>query len=428
MKATIEEINSAFTPQKEVTDPKQFMGRYNEIKRGLNFLNTDGSFLLIYGLRGLGKSSLANQIEIIAKGNPTLLKMCGLDKFIPKKAFDFFVHTIKCDDYVKDISSLAKRIILGDEHNKSLYDYLKDDKQKVDKALELFAKKETIIQQQKTRSGTEDEYIISEDIVHIFRQALNVIRKDNQEKSGILILIDEFDLISDKRGFASLIKSITSDYIKFGVVGIADDINDLVTDHASIARQIEPIEIGLMIDEHLEKIISRAEEIVKNEIKFSSDAKTKIVTKAKGFPYYVHLIGKEAFLIAFEREIFEIDTNIINECEELIKSGLSNSVHETQYTLLASSSARESILRLLASDNQNHTLVENVHAKIKEMGIDKPSKYLGELTANIVGDDKAKAPIKMIKRNQFCKFNDPLFKLYVTMREPIHSDCINASL
>ena len=409
MVVKIDDINMAFTPKKEIENPEQFIGRYEEVKQCLNFLNTDGAFLLIFGLRGLGKSSLANQVMKIAEGDDTLLNLCHLTKFIPRKGFNYFVHITKCDDYVKDIPTLIKRIVLGDESNKALYDYLKDGSQKIDKAIELFAKRE----QQKELNNTE----LSEDLIHVFRQALSVIRKDNQDKSGIIILIDEFDLIENKSNFASLIKSVSSDYIKFGVIGIADDIHDLVNDHASIARQIEPVEVGLMIEDELKLIIDQAEKEVSKEFSFTEEAKDLIVKNSNGFPYYVHLIGKEAFMVAFERDITTIDVLVVNECLEKIKLGLSKSIHETNYVLLCNSEAREKLLRLIASSKENYTNTEDIYSQYKEQyNIEKPSKYLTELIEEVDG----KPILKLVRKGKFCRFVDPLFKLYVTIREPIY--------
>lgn len=405
----IEDINKAFTPKKEIQNPEQFIGRYEEIKQCLNFLNTGGSFLMIFGLRGLGKSSLANQVMKVAEGNETLLELCQLTKFKPRKGFNYFVHVTKCDDFVRDIPTLIKRIVLGDESNKALYDYLKDGSQKIDKAIELFAKRD-----KQTKEVSNE---ISEDLIHLFRQALSVIKKDNQEKDGIIILIDEFDLIEDKSNFASLIKSVSNEFIKFGVIGIADDIHDLVSDHSSIARQIEPVEVGLMIEDELKLIIDHAEKEISNEITFTTSAKKLIITNAKGFPYYVHLLGKEALMIAFERDVNEINVSIIEECIVKIKQGLSKSIHETNYVLLANSDAREKLLRLIATNEENYINTENIYSEYKELyNIEKPSKYMNELIENV--DEKP--ALKLVKKGKFCRFVDPLFKLYITLREPIY--------
>jgi len=417
MKLTIEDIKKAFTPKREIKDPKQFIGRFKEIKKSVNFLNTDGSFLMVYGLRGLGKSSLANQIKLIAEGNDTLLKLCKLDKFIPKKGFNYLVHLVKCDNSIIDIATLIHRIILGDEKNPSLYNYVKNTDKKVDKALKLFADKMDLVKKNEKNSDfTSPE--LSHDIIQIFRQALSVIRKDNQEKSGIIILVDEFDIIANKNNFASLVKSLSDDeFIKFGIVGIADDLSDLLQEHASIARQIEPVEVGLMNDFELEQIINVAETTINKEITFNSDAKTKMIIAAKGLPYHIHLIGKEALEYALEHDLTEIKEEIITECEESIISGNSNSIYRESYNLICNTAARELMLRFIAKEQDNYVRIEDLYSKLKTIGVEKPSNYLEELTSSV-----DKAPTIKIVRDNMCRFIDPLFRLYVNLRTPIFED------
>ncbi len=429
MDLVIEDIQNAFTPKREIKEPKHFIGRFEEIRSSLNFLNTEGSFLMIYGLRGLGKSSLANQVKIIAEGNDTLLKLCKLDKFIPKKGFNYIVHLIRCDHSVKNITTLVKRIILGDEKNPSLYEYVKNTDVKVDKALKLFADKSDIIEKKVDKSNKIKPIDLSNDIIQIFRQSLSVIRKNNQDKTGVIIIVDEFDIIADKSNFSSLIKSLSDDdFVKFAVVGIADDITDLLEEHASIARQIEPVEIGIMNDNELEQIINVAEKSIRNEIVFTACARKKIIECANGFPYHIHLIGKEALEYAFEHELNEIDEKIVNLCEDRIMTGASNSIHRESYNLICSSSVRELTLKLIAKHKDNHMRVQDLYEELKSFGIEKPSIYLDELTKHNMETDKEKAIIKLVRENKFCRFSDPLFRLYVNLRTPIFEDKIKRKL
>jgi hypothetical protein len=128
------------------------------------------------------------------------------------------------------------------------------------------------------------------------------------------------------------------------------------------------------------------------------------------------LLGKEAFMLAFERDMKVLDVHHIEECIEKIKLGLSKSIHETNYVLLCNSGVREKLLRLIAENDANYINTEQLYIDFKELyALDKPSKYLKELTEAVDG----KAIIKQVKHGKFCRFVDPLFKLYVTMREPI---------
>jgi hypothetical protein len=67
-----------------------------------------------------------------------------------------------------------------------------------------------------------------------------VVQK-KMKRDAILILLDEFDVISNKSGLGSLIKTLSSEYVKFGICGIGRDLSDLVEDHNSV----EPKDSGL---------------------------------------------------------------------------------------------------------------------------------------------------------------------------------------
>lgn len=64
----IGKIQTAFSPAREIEDPKLFVGRGEEIKNAILAIQNPGGFIAIFGLRGVGKSSIANQLKLIAEG------------------------------------------------------------------------------------------------------------------------------------------------------------------------------------------------------------------------------------------------------------------------------------------------------------------------------------------------------------------------
>ena len=66
-------ILNAFKPSKSIRNPANFAGRELELLELIDALLIDGSCPIIYGERGLGKSSLAFQVARIALGDITLL-------------------------------------------------------------------------------------------------------------------------------------------------------------------------------------------------------------------------------------------------------------------------------------------------------------------------------------------------------------------
>jgi len=91
--------------------------------------------------------------------------------------------------------------------------------------------------------GSKYARVVAGDVVQTFRNFVNAIVAHQVEgrmkRSGLLILLDEFDVVSQKDGLGSLIKSMSSETVKFAICGVARDLNGLVRDHASVERLLE---------------------------------------------------------------------------------------------------------------------------------------------------------------------------------------------
>ncbi len=66
-------IDQVFSPAKEVEMPELFSGREDEIVQGIQAMRSDGASLCIYGKRGVGKTSIAKQLRLVAIDNFRLI-------------------------------------------------------------------------------------------------------------------------------------------------------------------------------------------------------------------------------------------------------------------------------------------------------------------------------------------------------------------
>jgi hypothetical protein len=73
---------------------------------------------------------------------------------------------------------------------------------------------------------------VPNDITQTFRNYLGSIVthqvKKRMKRDGLLILLNEFDIISDQQSLGLIIKSLSSKEVKFGICGIGRDLTDLV--------------------------------------------------------------------------------------------------------------------------------------------------------------------------------------------------------
>lgn len=414
----IDRINTAFFPSKEITDPEFFVGRKDEIKDSIIALSDPGSFLSFYGLRGVGKSSVVNQVKLIAEGNTQLPKRLKIERYLPQKGFNYLTILTNCDSYTLTVADLMKRILFGDNNNPSLLSYTKTGDRKLEQIKETYkatggaglmgVKMEIEGNEEKSYSS-----YLSDDLVQQFKLVLGTIQKDNQNKTGLLILIDEFDVLKDKAGFSSIIKTCSNEFVKFGISGIANTLTELITDHSSIGRQLHSINIKKMEPEEMYGIIKRAEVHIKNEITFSIDASNAIIKHAEGFPYFVHLLGKEALYEAFENSQKTIDLTTIEVLRGKICSGRLKTIYEDIYhSSVKSSPQRELLLKLFAEDEQNEIYSEKVYSDAKDLGVTNPSQLMRELTTPQDGSLGVLTKI----REQYFRFTDPVFKVYARLR------------
>lgn len=417
----ITRIQMAFSPANAITDPELFVGRRDEVLNGMRALTNPGSFLAIYGLRGVGKTSMAQQLQLIAEGHETLPQVLHLEKYAPRRGFRFLTQYIRCDTSLQTTNDLLRRMMFGEDIGSSLFGFTKSGDRRLDsikKVVQAEGSAEISAPIFGARigggGGREEMYktYVSDSLVQQFKKLLSMVRKDNQGRDGLLLIIDEFDIFPDKAGFASIVKTATSDFVKFAVVGIASSVTELLKGHASIGRSIEAIKIGRMTPFELIDILNNAEYRVGQGVLFTEPAKNFIINLAEGFPYFVHLVGREAMILAFERNVDLVDVKLIEEVNERITGGRLPTIYEdVYYGVVRHSPEREVLLKLLAETPENEIFIDDVCKTAQDMGIPNPYDLIGELTSVSLDD-----PVLVKVRGRYIHFSDPVFKVYARLR------------
>ncbi len=76
-------LYSTFFPGQQIEDPKWFAGRKFDIEKALKSLCSPGASIIVFGERGVGKSSFVEMIKLIATGNSHLLYKYNFQKLFP---------------------------------------------------------------------------------------------------------------------------------------------------------------------------------------------------------------------------------------------------------------------------------------------------------------------------------------------------------
>ncbi len=289
------DINNVFSPGSAIESIQEFAGRQVELMKAVSALRLKGASLVLYGYRGVGKSSLAQQISAIAKNDPLTLERVNAKQNV---AFDFNVVFISAAFGIKT-TEIAILSLLSDDAG--LRPYLTQSaSERVDKF--HFGVKSSLINAGASSDTKSTAQSFNPQIPAIFKNAVN----NAFQKTGkvCLIIIDEFDKIADQTGFAEFMKYCENLPVKFCIVGISDDVSELLRDHSSIARQIRDgsIYVPPMTKPEQLQIFEKAHEKMSCAYTFSDPAMDFICQCSQGHPYIIHKLGFESLKEAAAQE------------------------------------------------------------------------------------------------------------------------------
>jgi Cdc6-like AAA superfamily ATPase len=200
-----------------IRNPRRFVGRADLIKSCMNALNSREGLIAVYGKRGVGKSSLLRQIQEMANGNYNIVRKAGLGHLIPRKVRTYYTVHYACDARISNTDDLLRRLCndtdvedgllrLVPDSGKELTEFARSDEASggIDLKLVKWGVKGTDAQKYSS--------VVQHDLVQSFRNfvsgAVDANNRRWSKRDGIVILLDEFDVINDKSGMGSLIKSL----------------------------------------------------------------------------------------------------------------------------------------------------------------------------------------------------------------------------
>jgi hypothetical protein len=256
--ATLKDI---FRPASPTVDPDLFKGRATELSQVIGAIQEVGMHAVIYGERGVGKTSLGFMArEAFREVYPLSLALrvtCNMDD-------DF--ESI----WAKIPASLRRQLDDASEQSRTELQPLVD---RVDDILEL----NTITPDTVARAL----YLLGSHV-------------------PTLVIIDEFDRIGDWEStklFPDLIKAMSDDPSTATVllIGVADDVDGLVQGHASIDRALRQVYMPRMTRTELAQIVNdgvdRFKDRAQIDLEIEPAVTASIVLLSQGFPYYTHLLA-----------------------------------------------------------------------------------------------------------------------------------------
>lgn len=413
-----------------ITDPSRFVGRAELIENSMRAINTSSSLVTVFGKRGVGKSSLLRQIQLMATGDYEIAQKSGLAHLIPATPRKYYTVFYTCDSQIKNMEELLLRICTDTDPEDGLLRLVPDKGKELNefsRSSEKTGSLDLKVIKWGAKGQDAEKYSnnLRADTVQTFRNFCSSVVDNNnrwwRKRDGLIVFIDEFDVIEDKSGIGSLIKSLSSPRLKFAISGIADDLSALVDDHGSVERLIEqgyahvkPMSLG-----ETQLIFERAQEAYDGKLSIEDKVVERIFETSMGYPYFSQLVGKRCVERANSLGVNHINIEVLNDVLDEIAEGKAFPHLERKYQrAVGDSSGRALLLTLLAEENISIDDVEGgISLKaIRSTAQDLDIEYMDQLVPRLI--DKKYGPALVRKEDQrgTYEFLDPVLRAYVRLR------------
>jgi len=300
-------LGEVFIPDFPIDSRALFAGRIQQITDIVEAVRRKGRHIILYGERGVGKTSLAKTFHDFLNP-PTEASQAARTSIVP------YVTCDTSDDFSSIWHKVFRQIELVQNRPKMGFLSAVDSSiMRLDSKLPKDARPADIVDLLQFLASTS---------------------------SLVIVTIDEFDRIR-KKGvttlFADTIKALSDNAVNTTLilVGVADNVTDLIKEHASAERacaqipmpRMSPSELGLIITNGLSAVGMRA----------SSDALSYIVRLSQGLPHYTHLLGLHSARATVERDETEVSREDVLKAIRKSLDGVQESVRSIYHEATMSS-------------------------------------------------------------------------------------------
>lgn len=228
--------------------------------------------------------------------------------------------------------------------------------------------------------------------------------------------------MEDTTGLASFLKAVSSEDLKFMMVGIASNVSDLLSDHQSLERRLVPVRLPLMKVEELGQIVTKAQEFLVDQgivVTFTDEAILRLSTVAAGFPWFTHVLGQQALVDAESQGHLRITEEHINRAvREIVANRFAQQFADTYQQAVRDSEAREKALRAFAHWEDPDIPTGEIYRILRiSLGVSGGSTYRAHLCSTKYGSILF-VP-RGIQKRGLVRFRNEMFKAYVRMRGSI---------
>jgi len=360
------QLGQAFSPATAISRKDFFHGRRTAMRRIMDAVNQAGQHVAIYGERGVGKTSVANVLASF------------LSPFTSEQIVSHKVNCFRETTFANIWNAFFKIL---EEPEKPSY-----------------------------------EALTPSDVLHAL----------GREKRKLILIVDEFDRIENPdvdAMFADTIKTLSDFEIDttLVIVGVADDVDDLIAEHESIDRCLLQSHLPRMQPDELREIVEYGIKSV--DMSISQDASTRISTLSMGLPRYAHSLGLGAGRAAIDDYRISVELGDVGVAVRGLLQDTQQTMHKQFATATYTPRKENSYFHVLlacALAPTDHTGcfraadIREPYAMIKKRRYEIPafSRQLHDLCSDVRGQVLQK--IGEAHRFRF-RFTDPMMQPFILM-------------
>jgi len=385
-------LHDVFTPASPISDARFLRGRGELLEDIDTAIKRKGASIVLYGERGVGKSSIAKIAAQFAVGSP-------------------FYYSASANDTFESIA-----LALLDRYGVCWVPESRGTERRIERGgavgipgMSVSANAGEARAETESRMGRTS--VTAQEVASRLPQ------------DAKLVIIDEFERIQatkERQAFADLIKKLSDNEspTTLMLVGVAESIDELLEGHESAHRSIVEIRVDRLKNEFIKEIIEVGSEAL--GIDFAPDITEQIVDFSAQFPYYTHLLGEGAVTALLGNISDGRKSTLLVEQDELASS-IAHAIRNAHQSI--SRTFEDATRSIHDSPRFKYALYAIASWPEEPIPYREVSHWVGALTGNPQGVNvshqlKRLESAGVIHRPApgFYKFRNPLLKAYVILK------------